>query len=733
MSNYSLAEKLNIIEHSSSLGSLPIDVLPHTQNDEYYFISYSHADYKMVYSDILRLQEKGLNVWYDRGLPPGKNWEKSAYSAIIKHSCLGVIFYLTENSLKSEAVLKEIEFVNRKGKRYLSVNMPIEGQSMPASKMLNAISLKEEISKEHFNIINEFFNEKVLYVDYTANTEFKVDKFKLLKKEDSLRISNGEITSVKDIDLVEIDLNEYLEEGDPLNEIISVGVCAFANCKQLEKINLANVYVDDFAFFGCESLESVNFSRVSKVGKQSFANCEQLKETYIMPNEIGESAFYNCKNLQSVTFRRNVYEIQKKAFTKTFIREIKFSYPLNCNEEEYQKLVKEGIIKQYENRFSFKNNCLYSNDKKQIVYGFSDDRGRVILPSEVEIIGEQAFAFQEDLLTLEVSPNIKVIEREAFRGCKNLHTIVFKGDNSLKNTALKIGENVFADCPNLSKIIFEDGSAVEEIGKSCFYGCEKLKQINFPKKLKKISDFAFSGCSGIEEVIFNDQIECIGDYCFSNCESLQEIDIPASVKQIGNSAFESCSALEKITFKNNSNINFVGTHAFYGTSISEISLPGSIKKFDCNLIAESYYLNSIVLKAGEEIKSIDNSIVCQCSNLVDIFIEKDVKEINCIALQCERVERIVISSTCLNKIDKNLINYLYRTVEYGYETGECFDEISDTFYDADECQLPTIYFAGSKKEWKRIIQTGEFDWEICEDENALIEEVVSVICSDGKI
>ena len=155
MANYSIKEKLDIINHSSSLGELPIEVMPYTQSDEYYFVSYSHADYKEVYSDILRLQQLGINIWYDRGLPAGRDWEKSAYEAIIKYSCVGVIFYLSENSLASGAVIKEINFVKNKGKDYLSINLPVNGKNMPASEMVENISKSTTLNDEQKNIINK--------------------------------------------------------------------------------------------------------------------------------------------------------------------------------------------------------------------------------------------------------------------------------------------------------------------------------------------------------------------------------------------------------------------------------------------------------------------------------------------------------------------------------------------------------------------------------------------------
>ena len=49
------------------------------------FLSYSHKDFKSVYSFWSRLRKDGLNVWLDKEyLHPGENWANEIRRAIIK-------------------------------------------------------------------------------------------------------------------------------------------------------------------------------------------------------------------------------------------------------------------------------------------------------------------------------------------------------------------------------------------------------------------------------------------------------------------------------------------------------------------------------------------------------------------------------------------------------------------------------------------------------------------------
>ena len=44
----SIEERIRIIEESSSFADIPQDVMPLSHKENYYFVSYSHKDYKEV-------------------------------------------------------------------------------------------------------------------------------------------------------------------------------------------------------------------------------------------------------------------------------------------------------------------------------------------------------------------------------------------------------------------------------------------------------------------------------------------------------------------------------------------------------------------------------------------------------------------------------------------------------------------------------------------------------------
>ena len=88
-----IEEKIEKIEQTESYSAMLWNWFPPAHSNEYYFVSYSHKDYKKVFRDIYALQSQGINIWYDRELRAGKDWEIEARTHIYDFKCKGVIFY----------------------------------------------------------------------------------------------------------------------------------------------------------------------------------------------------------------------------------------------------------------------------------------------------------------------------------------------------------------------------------------------------------------------------------------------------------------------------------------------------------------------------------------------------------------------------------------------------------------------------------------------------------------
>ena len=106
-----------------------------------------------------------------------------------------------------------------------------------------------------------------------------------------------------------------------------------------------------------------------------------------------------------------------------------------------------------------------------------------ILPSNVEIIGESAFAGCNKLLSVDMPDSVKSIKGSAFRECCNLVTITIPGNNTT------IAGNAFSGCSRLKSLTLQDGVTV--ISERAFYRCPSLTSVAIPKSVPLIGASAF--------------------------------------------------------------------------------------------------------------------------------------------------------------------------------------------------------------------------------------------------
>ena len=91
-----------------------------------------------------------------------------------------------------------------------------------------------------------------------------------------------------------------------------------------------------------------------------------------------------------------------------------------------------------------------------------------------------------------------------------------------------IGENVFSYCKDLKQVIFEPGSAVEEIQLMAFRH-SGLESFVAPPSLQKIGIMAFRECHNLKTFELNDDIQDIGLLCLLGAE-VKTLHLPPHVQ-----------------------------------------------------------------------------------------------------------------------------------------------------------------------------------------------------------
>jgi len=188
------------------------------------------------------------------------------------------------------------------------------------------------------------------------------------------------------------------------------------------------------------------------------------------------------------------------------------------------------------------------------------------------------------------SKDIKIIDKNAFQHSDLIEITIPTKVREIDNFA-------FADCTNLTRVIFKPGSVLETINMGAFSNCEKLNNIILPDSLLIISEEVFEGCSNLANIDIPNSVHLIGSRAFSETALINNqpdglvyvgrflygykgtmepntiIDtIRDDTIDIVNSAFKDCTNLVKIIIPNS--VNDINDSAFYGcTSLSDVTLP----------------------------------------------------------------------------------------------------------------------------------------------------------------
>lgn len=528
-SNIDIKRKIQRINDSESPKLIPIEFLPEVFNSDYFFISYSHKDFKSVYVDLLYLQENKLNVWYDREMAAGSNWEKIAVKYLAPFECKGVIFYVSENALVSDSFIKEVEFAQKFQKPIITIIMPFEsdyifegnsvkGKTFSASKMIsilkeNNVNIPEFEEKKVK--LEEYFPDNIIYLPISMDPSQKVEQIKTKIKEmplfeynESINHLNAEIIKVNDPNITEINIsdlnNDYKELGISMavfsnckflkyvdfgeNNVCVIREYAFSVCDQLKKINsnatnsVPEIY--EGAFLLCEKLEEFNYylnktstgeiQRIPNIcilhGKDVFCGCKSLKEINIVDTtEIGNGTFNHCVSLEKVTFYGNV--------------------PL-------KSIGKEAFV-----------SCWKLKE--------------ISLPNGLETIGDDAFSCDESLDKVDLPDTLRVIDSSAFTSCTSLKEVI------LPKNLLYIGIYAFTGCDSLN--LNENNGLLYLPSKDNPYFA-LLKPVNkdieiadIHKDCQLIAGGAFHSCGHLKKIKMSSNIQSIGEYAFYNCYSLTNV------------------------------------------------------------------------------------------------------------------------------------------------------------------------------------------------------------------
>ena len=174
------------------------------------------------------------------------------------------------------------------------------------------------------------------------------------------------------------------------------------------------------------------------------------------------------------------------------------------------------------------------------------------LPETVTNIADQCFHKWKALRDVDIpATGPLVIENLAFTECPALTNVAIA-------SAKRLGEQVFYFDAALEGVRLPEN--LEEIGKSCFWGCKALKTVTpfLPKTIRRIGRDAFRSCPSIEsplEIGFGRdaagnpiRVEKLPEWACYECRKIPSVKYGPGVRDVGQFLCASCDSVGSIEF-----------------------------------------------------------------------------------------------------------------------------------------------------------------------------------------
>lgn len=358
----------------------------------------------------------------------------------------------------------------------------------------------------------------------------------------------------------------------------------FKNNTSIETVTLGDkvTSIEKEAFYGCTSLQSVNLTEnVTSIGSGAFYNCNALKNVGVINTPTVGNWFQYLSQLESLSFGPAVRSISKYAFQKsTKVNTITFS---------------EGLETIGEQAFA---------DCPEVT--------ELVLPSTLTSVGSSAFG-EMGVKELTLPACLSTIGSSAFNGLRSLVKIVSKIEvpptspgfyfETLQKAVLIVPKGCRSAYLSASgwgfQSIFEEGDPIAEKEYTDEQGVKYTRQTEGSTKdyyyqVTGHSD-ALAASVVIPASIANVPVMQIREEAFKDCANIQTITLPATLTYIQGSAFSGCTGITEIIslIENPSAVSGSFPSSLYAQALLQV--PAGTKA----AYKESWWKNFIAYEAGE--------------------------------------------------------------------------------------------------------------------------------------
>lgn len=357
------------------------------------------------------------------------------------------------------------------------------------------------------------------------------------------------------------------------------------SCDSLVKVSIPSSieYMGKYAFYYCESLETVEFY------ENGLSKLKDDKTSVAL-----NSTFYGCKSLSKVI------NLPESSAEEGYSLSGTFSYAL------FDTFEVPASVKSLSGAFNYNKNLKLLTFKEgskleeigACFYGCTALES-IVLPDGLKKIGNGAFSSLTGLKSMTIPKTVQTIGNSAFSKASNLTEIIFatyeEGENKGKCDLAEIQYKAF-ELTGLTEITFPVStngdialgggtSNVDYMGR-LFNNALDLTKVTLSSSINKI-EYVFKGCPNLKTIVIADDntsfktvdgepyifsadgtgilftfgtlpagkyeiktgVTEISAYAFEEQNNVTELVIPYTVEKLGTGAFANCSALTKVIFE----------------------------------------------------------------------------------------------------------------------------------------------------------------------------------------
>ncbi|MDD3999500.1 MAG: leucine-rich repeat domain-containing protein [Bacilli bacterium] len=407
-----------------------------------------------------------------------------------------------------------------------------------------------EMSSKEINRFSDsyFFSvlkEEVSFVSASVNIETNNDyitslEITFLDSNNEETVLKMNIEALKSLDISKPDFSEYID--------IDAEIAKFEYVlKEDQTIKITYVEKDTQSLF---IPSKINGYIVNEISQDSF-NFEAIT-TVVLPKtlEIIRANAFSGSSIETLSIPKNVYIIEELG-TLPYLKEIK----VDENNQNYQVV----------------NQALVNSENELMFFPLLALVEELIIPKEIVKIGKRAFSYSEYLKSIrfEAGSKLETIDDFAFSS-SNIESI------ELPLGLKYINESAFINCGKLTSL--EIPNSVLEIGHQAFYYMYELKELKLPfvgSKDFNTLEQQLLGVNSINYILNNEKLEVL---TITDMALISTGSLGVKVKKL-----------------NIENALQIGSYAFLGAEIEELSISDKIERFHVSVFGGEVKIKKLML------------------------------------------------------------------------------------------------------------------------------------------